>query len=91
MDEFTSVVDRTVARIGSAALARTVRGRGLRFVAVSCHDDIIDWLQPDWVYRPALAVGGEKTDAGDAFTWRLLRRRPRIVVEVSRGDGPRRA
>jgi GNAT superfamily N-acetyltransferase/ABC-type ATPase involved in cell division len=83
-DEFTSVVDRTVARIGSSALARAVRGRGLRFVAVSCHDDIIDWLQPDWVYRPALAIGGGKTDSEDAFTWRLLRRRPRIVVEVSR-------
>jgi GNAT superfamily N-acetyltransferase len=83
-DEFTSVVDRTVARIGSSALARTVRGRGLRFIAVSCHDDIIDWLQPDWVYRPALAIGGEKAGTEDAFTWRLLRRRPRIVVEVSR-------
>jgi GNAT superfamily N-acetyltransferase/ABC-type Mn2+/Zn2+ transport system ATPase subunit len=85
-DEFTSVVDRTVARIGSAALARTVRGRGLRFVAVSCNDDIIDWLQPDWVYRPALAIGDEKSGAKDAFTWRLLRRRPRIVVEVSRSE-----
>ncbi len=84
MDEFTSVVDRTVARIGSAALARTVRGRGLRFIAVSCHDDIIDWLQPDWVYRPTLAIGGEKAGAEDAFTWRLLRRRPKIVVEIAR-------
>src|SRR5262245_15095715 len=32
LDEFTSVVDRTVARIGSAALARTVRSRNLSFV-----------------------------------------------------------
>src|SRR5438067_4985674 len=36
MDEFTSVVDRTVARIGSAALAKTVRARGQQFVAVTC-------------------------------------------------------
>jgi ABC-type Mn2+/Zn2+ transport system ATPase subunit/GNAT superfamily N-acetyltransferase len=84
LDEYSSVVDRTVARIGSAALARTVRRQGLRFVAVSCHDDVIDWLQPDWVYRPAVAIGGEKTDSEDAFTWRLLRRRPQVVVEVSR-------
>ena len=23
---------------------------GKKFVAVSCHDDIIEWLQPDWLY-----------------------------------------
>ena len=32
-DEFTSVVDRTVAQVGSAALARTVRQRGQQFIA----------------------------------------------------------
>src|SRR4029077_5021989 len=53
MDEFTSVVDRTVAQIGSAALAKTVRQRGQKFIAVTCHEDVEDWLQPDWVYRPA--------------------------------------
>ena len=56
MDEYTSVVDRTVAQIGSAALAKVVRQRGQRFVAVTCHDDVEPWLQPDWVYRP----GGER-------------------------------
>jgi ABC-type ATPase involved in cell division/GNAT superfamily N-acetyltransferase len=74
LDEFTSVVDRTVAQVGSAALARTVRGRNLRFVAVTCHEDVIDWLQPDWVYRPA----------ENLFTRRLLRRRPAVVLEVQR-------
>ena len=39
-DEYTSVVDRTVAQIGSAALAKTVRQRGQQFVAVTCHDDV---------------------------------------------------
>jgi ABC-type transport system involved in cytochrome c biogenesis ATPase subunit/GNAT superfamily N-acetyltransferase len=73
-DEFTSVIDRTVARIGSAALARTVRRRGLRFVAISCHDDIIGWLQPDWTFHPA----------EDRFDWRCLQRRPAIVLEVAR-------
>ncbi len=77
LDEFTSVVDRTVAQVGSAALARTVRARDLRFVAVTCHEDVIDWLQPDWVYRPA----------ENAFTWRSLRRRPNIPLEVCRCPG----
>lgn len=56
MDEFTSVVDRQVAQFGSAAIAKTVRGKRLakaggasRFVAVTCHHDILEWLRPDWV------------------------------------------
>jgi ABC-type molybdenum transport system ATPase subunit/photorepair protein PhrA len=53
MDEFTSVVDRTVAQIGSAAIAKTVRRRKQRFIAVSCHYDIAEWLEPDWIYQPA--------------------------------------
>lgn len=50
VDEFTSVIDRTVAQIGSAAIAKAVRRRKQKFVAVSCHYDILEWLQPDWVY-----------------------------------------
>ena len=50
MDEFTSVVDRTVAKVGSAAVGKAVRrGKTKRFVAVSCHYDIAQWLEPDWV------------------------------------------
>ncbi len=50
-DEFTSVVDRTVAKIGSAAVSQAVRSGGFtqRFVAVTCHYDVVEWLEPDWV------------------------------------------
>jgi len=51
-DEFTSTVDRTVAQVGSYAVSRAVRRHpGKRFIAVSCHFDILDWLEPDWVYN----------------------------------------
>src|SRR5439155_19760773 len=50
-DEFTSVVDRTVAQIGSAAVAKTIRRSGKQLVAASCHYDVIEWLQPDWIDR----------------------------------------
>ncbi len=73
-DEFTSVVDRTVARIGSTAVAKIVRKLEMKFVAVTCHDDIIEWLQPDWIYR---------VDEG-SFAWRCLRRRPEIELEIIR-------
>jgi len=49
VDEFTSVIDRQVAQIGSAAIAKTVRRRGQKFIAVTCHYDVLDWLEPDWV------------------------------------------
>jgi ABC-type lipoprotein export system ATPase subunit len=74
VDEFTSVVDRTVAQIGSAALARTIRKKKLQLVAVSCHEDVEEWLCPDWVYRPA-----EQT-----FAWRLLQPRPTIDLAITR-------
>jgi len=49
-DEFTSVVDRQVAKIASSAISKYVRKNNRKFLAVSCHRDIIEWLQPDWVY-----------------------------------------
>jgi ABC-type transport system involved in cytochrome bd biosynthesis fused ATPase/permease subunit len=49
-DEFTSVVDRTVAQIGSFAVQKAVRRTDRQFIAVTCHFDVIDWLMPDWVF-----------------------------------------
>jgi ABC-type lipoprotein export system ATPase subunit len=74
MDEYTSVVDRTVAQIGSAALAKTVRARKQQFMAITCHEDVIDWLQPDWIYNPATNV----------FQWRCLQRRPAVALLIRR-------
>ncbi|TWT96764.1 hypothetical protein Pla108_25380 [Botrimarina colliarenosi] len=74
-DEFTSVVDRNVARICSAAIAKQIR-RGVipaRFVAVTCHYDVAEWLEPDWVLD--MATG--------QLTRRRLRR-PSIELEVHR-------
>jgi ABC-type ATPase with predicted acetyltransferase domain len=77
VDEFTSVVDRTVGRIGANAVAKAVRARpGKRFVAVTCHDDVTDWLQPDWVLEPHVG----------AFAWREVQRRPRVDLEIVRAD-----
>lgn len=50
-DEFTSVVDRTVAQIGSFALQKAIRRNGKKFIAVTCHYDVQDWLMPDWVFN----------------------------------------
>jgi energy-coupling factor transporter ATP-binding protein EcfA2 len=74
IDEFTSVIDRTVAKIGSTAIQKTVRKRNGKFIAVSCHYDIEEWLDPDWVYEPATGK----------FSWRLLRHRPPIQLQICR-------
>ena len=50
-DEFTSVVDREVAKVGSYAVSKAVRRQpGKQFIAVTCHYDVVDWLEPDWVF-----------------------------------------
>lgn len=74
-DEFTSVVDRNVARVASAAVARAVRRGtiGCRFVAVTCHYDVAQWLEPDWTLDMATV----------AWHGRRLRR-PSIDLEVFR-------
>ncbi|MBV8780947.1 MAG: ABC transporter ATP-binding protein [Phycisphaerae bacterium] len=79
VDEFTSVVDRTVAQIGSAAVAKTVRRRGQKFVAVTCHYDVLDWLEPDWIYEPHTG----KLEVADAARG-SVRRRPEIELEIVR-------
>jgi ABC-type ATPase with predicted acetyltransferase domain len=74
MDEFTSVVDRLVAQVGSHAMAKSVRRQDKQFVAISCHYDIIDWLQPDWIYDPSV----------DTFDRRSLQRRPEKQITIRR-------
>lgn len=49
-DEFTSVVDRNVAKIGSLAMQKAIRKSKKKFVAVTCHYDVEEWLMPDWVF-----------------------------------------
>ena len=74
-DEFTSVVDRNVAQIGSAAIAKAIRAGRLacRFVAVSCHYDVQEWLEPDWV-----------VDMATRECQRRRLRRPAVELELFR-------
>ncbi len=74
-DEYTSVVDRNVAKACSTAIAKGIRRGSIscRFIAVTCHYDVAEWLEADWVL--------------DMATGRLERRRlrrPTIHLEVYR-------
>ena len=50
-DEFTSVVNREVAKTGSYAISKAVRKMNKKFIAVGCHKDVTEWLEPDWIYN----------------------------------------
>lgn len=50
IDEYTSVVDRNVAKAASVALSRYINSNNLKNIVLStCHRDILEWLEPDWV------------------------------------------
>lgn len=58
VDEFTSVLDRQVARVGAAAFAKAWRKvPDRKVVLVTPHYDVLDWIQPDWYLDTA---GGER-------------------------------
>lgn len=75
VDEYTSVVDRTVARAMSSSLERYIRKKNLKIILASCHYDIVEWLRPDFIFD--LNKGGalERCDC---------LRRPSISLQVYR-------
>jgi GNAT superfamily N-acetyltransferase len=81
-DEFTSVVDRNVAKVCSAAIAKGIRRAHIlcRFVAVTCHYDVAEWLEPDWILDMATCELRRSApgSAGGLF------RRPPIRLEIHR-------
>lgn len=80
VDEFTSVVDRQIARIGAMAFAKAWRRGPGQAVLLSCHYDILDWIEPDWIFDTATGTF-ERAEAG-----RRLRRRLPITFDIWETD-----
>lgn len=74
VDEFTSVIDRQIAKIGSNAFQKSWRRSNPKgkVVLLTPHYDILDWVQPDWVIDTK-----DKT-----FVRGLLRQRPKINLDI---------
>ena len=49
IDEWTSVVDRKVAKVMSHCISKHARKTKKKIVLLACHYDIIEWLNPDWI------------------------------------------
>ena len=76
IDEFTSVVDRQIARVGALAFQKAWRRTPGRAVLLSCHYDIIEWVEPDWVFDTATGK----------YAGRGLWQRPRIQLDIWQTD-----
>lgn len=63
-DEFTSVVGREIAKVSAFAISKAVRRSKKQFIAVTCHYDVVDWLDPDWVFCTDTMEFSRKKDAG---------------------------
>lgn len=74
-DEFTSVVDRQIAKVGAQAFGKAWRRTTGQAVLLSCHYDITEWLQPDWVFDTAT----------HEFTRGSVQPRPPVDVEIRMG------
>lgn len=55
IDEFTSALDRQIARFGALAFAKAWRRlkEQQQCLILTCHRDVLEWLQPDWFFDTA--------------------------------------
>jgi len=73
IDEFTSVVDRNVAKAASTALSKYIRNNSIHnIILATCHEDILEWLEPDWIFN---------TNNGELLVGRCLQR-PQINIKI---------
>jgi ABC-type lipoprotein export system ATPase subunit/GNAT superfamily N-acetyltransferase len=77
IDEYTSVVDRDVAKAMSFALQKYIRKTNKKIIVASCHYDILEWLMPDWTCSPQKRGVVERHDY-------LRQGRPKIELSISR-------
>lgn len=79
VDEFTSVIDRQIAKIGAQAFQKAWRRENPKgkVVLLTPHYDVVEWLSPDWVIDTT-----RKT-----FERGCLRRRPNIELEIKKVNG----
>lgn len=79
VDEFTSVIDRQIAKIGAQAFQKAWRRENPsgKVVLLTPHYDVLDWLQPDWIIDT-----NTKT-----FERGKPRPRPSIELEIRKVNG----
>lgn len=79
VDEFTSVIDRQIAKIGAAAFQKAWRRENPsgKVVLLTPHYDVVDWIEPDWI------IDTNKK----CFERGLPRQRPKFELEIWKVNG----
>lgn len=75
IDEFTSVVDRQIAKFGALAFSKARRRVEGKCVLLTCHYDVLEWIEPDWVF-----------DTRENRLDRGLLRRPKFDLKIHETD-----
>ena len=81
IDEWTSVVDRTVAKVMSHCIQKHARKTGKKIVLMSCHYDVIEWLNPDWVID-----ANKQTYENRRSLWRDFKRTEQLEFKIYETD-----
>lgn len=78
IDEFTSVIDRQIAKIGAQAFQKAWRRENPtgKVVLLTPHYDILDWVQPDWIIDTSAKT----------FERGCPRQKPSIELEIWQTD-----
>lgn len=51
IDEFTSTVNRECAKSICLSLKKYINKTNKKIILSTCHEDILEWLQPNWIYN----------------------------------------
>lgn len=81
IDEWTSVVDRTVAKVMSHCIQKHARKTGKTIVLLSCHYDVLDWLNPDWVID-----ANKQAYTNRRLLWQEFKRKEQLQFDIREAD-----
>lgn len=77
IDEFTSVVDRHIAKIICMCIKKLLnKYSNKKIIFVSCHKDFLEWLEPDWHYDLDTQT----------FTKDIPQQRPKMEFYITKGQ-----
>jgi energy-coupling factor transporter ATP-binding protein EcfA2 len=81
IDEWTSVVDRTVAKVMSHCIQKHARKTGKIIILLSCHYDVLDWLNPDWIID-----ANKQIYTNRRLLWQEFKRTEQLNFDIREAD-----
>lgn len=79
IDEWTSVVDRTVAKVMSHCIQKYARSNDKKIILLSCHYDVTEWINPDWIIDC-----NTKSYEDRRLLWRSSQRKEKLEFHIKK-------